>query len=212
MVDKKIGKVFPSIDTEERLLVLARLRGLFLAGVALVVTVSAAPAANASTSGDVPTEAKVVKVVSGGPPSAEAVTPEEYAQLAERAGDPLSTQERERAIAAAGCWSEHTWYEGQNAYGGAIWRYNQEVGWCGDGMTITATNKISTWGSTYVPGWNYKGETNRNVSYGVGWNIWEVRTQGQFCLVEYFNCIQQANVSIFQQAQADGGLYWETSG
>ncbi|MFB4194195.1 hypothetical protein [Streptomyces carpaticus] len=138
------------------------------------------------------------------------ITAGEFAAFAEGAGDPLSAREYADAIEAAACWTHHVWSWGENIFGNKLWEWNQEVAWCGDGQWITSTNRQTTWGTTHWIGWNWdRDATTTSQDYGVGWNIWEVRGQGKFCYVEYFDCVQQSNPWIFHQAQGAGDAYWE---
>jgi hypothetical protein len=159
---------------------------------------------------DIPEAAKVVKV------RATATTPkpisaERYAEIAKKSGDPLTKQEYEAAVQAAGCWEHQVRKWGENVFGADLWKYFQEIGWCGDGQWITSTPKADAWGSVHWPGWTYTGRDTIQKSYGVDWNIWEVASQGHFCYldVDQVGCAQSQDPRIFQQGHGDGGIYWE---
>ncbi|MHC0433506.1 hypothetical protein ACX6XY_25555 [Streptomyces sp. O3] len=171
-----------------------------------------APAvAQSSPSDEVPKEAKVVAVGSTEISGPRSISAGQYAEIAKKSGVPATKEELNSARTAANCW-EHTvekW--GKNVFGKKMWRYYQRIGWCEDGKWITATPKADAWGSTHWVGWTYTGRDTIQKAYGVGWNIWEVSSQGHFCYLDVDNvgCAQTQDPRIFQQAQGDGGVYWE---
>ncbi|MFR9676596.1 hypothetical protein [Streptomyces sp. TR06-5] len=189
-------------------------RGVMVAVTALLgVTALTAPAAAESVSpgGEVPEAAKVATVGVTVAPEPEAITAKKYAEIARKSGDPATKQELQAAVQASGCWESKVTKWGKNVFGSYLWKYHQKLGWCGDGKWITATPKASAWGTTHWPGWTYTGRDTLEKSYGVGWNIWEVSSQGHFCYLDVDNvgCAQTQDPRIMMQAQGDGELYYE---
>jgi hypothetical protein len=164
---------------------------------ALAGTASAAPAA----AEPIPEAVRMTTIVDGSEPVAQ-ISPQTYIERAERAGVPLTSAERDAITASQTCWSWDAWRSAQNMFGNTLWRNHHRVNWCGDGSWIRVHAYVEHWAETFAPGWN----ADQNLEqvgdrYGVNWNQYQSWSQRRFCLIQYFNCVQEAhpyhNVTVF---------------
>lgn len=165
-------------------------------------TASATPAA---TTGGVPVEAQVARVITGSTPAVR-IDRSTYLAGAVKAGVGAD------ALAAVGptatCWRWDAWRLGENVWGADLWKSHHRMNWCGDGAWIRTQAYTERWGETFWPGWNDKGLTQSGQQYGVGWNQYNSWTQRKFCYVEYFSCVQESNPYHNTTAFPNGGVRW----
>lgn len=151
-----------------------------------------APMANAAPPTGQNEAARMVSVEEGSAP-VKAIDKTTYLSGAKQAGVDISTTQREAIMAATSCWSWDAWRSGKNLLGNTLWKAHHVVNWCGDGTWVRSHAYTSRWGETIFPGWNYKGVEQSGQRYGVNWNQYNSWSQFKFCLVEYFNCVQEAH-------------------
>ena len=77
---------------------------------------------------------------------------------------------------SSGCWS--TWF-GYGTFSGLQLWGKTDVNWCGDGTWVTYANS-NCYGYDNYPTYNYEG-CNNYTNYGVGWNLYRVKTQWSLC-------------------------------
>ena len=156
----------------------------------------------------VPVELRMAKVVNGSEPVVQ-VDKQTYLRGAEKAGVTLTEAEKADVNAAATvCWGWDGWRRGTNALGGALWTSHHKMNWCGDGSWIRVHAYTERWGETHTVGWTDKGLTQQGQQYGVNWNQYNSWTQRKFCLVPYFECIQEANPYHNTTAFPNGATRW----
>jgi hypothetical protein len=115
------------------------------------------------------------------------------------------------ALLASGCWWAQVWRSGKNLFGSTLWKYFQRIEWCSNGSYITSKTRIR-WGETYFPGWSFKGHIGSTTGGGVGYTYYRARTQGHFCLISYFSCVQDAYPWIDMTVYRNGTYSWSTGG
>lgn len=178
-----------------------------LAIAALAGTASAAPETEGA-SGQIPEEARVVKVVEGTDPVGQ-IDKQEFVRRAEKAGVPLTeTQLEEIAPAEVACWNWDAWRSAQNRNGDDLWKSHHRVNWCGDGSWIRVHAYVDRWGETFMAGWNDKGLTQEGDRYGVNWDQYNSWSQRKFCLVEYLNCVWESNPYTNVTVFPNGSTRW----
>ncbi len=173
----------------------ARLMTTAVAVAALAVgtltgTASAAPS---GTSGAIPEAARMVKTTTGTSPVVP-LDKQEYVQRAAKAGVTLSQADLAAiSPATVACWAWDAWQSGSNVFGNTLWKTHHRVNWCGDWSWIRDHAYVDRWGETFFPGWGDKGIEQQGERYGVNWNQYNSWTQRKFCLVQYFDCVQEAH-------------------
>jgi hypothetical protein len=80
--------------------------------------------------------------------------------------------------AASGCWS--TWF-GYGTFSGLQLWGKTDVTWCGGGTWVTYATS-NCYGSSNYPTYAFLGCSNY-PNYGVGWNLYQVKTQWTLCPV-----------------------------
>jgi len=114
-------------------------------------------------------------------------------------------------VFVAACkWAQVERY-GTNIFGMKLWSYFQKIDWCYNGSTITSKTR-TRWGETHFPGWSWKGHIGNSTSGGVGSTYFRAWTQGHFCLVEYFSCVQNAYPWIDMTVRGNGTWSWSAGG
>lgn len=111
------------------------------------------------------------------------------------------------AASASSC-REATWeVYGKNLLGWKLWSYYRWIRWCWSGGLLTSVSR-NRWGQTHMVGWAWKGHLGQTASGGVGKSSYRTWTQGHFCLVEYFSCIQNVYPWMDVTVNAGGGWSW----
>ena len=114
------------------------------------------------------------------------------------------------AFLAACYWAQVRRY-GKNLFGMTLWSYYQRIEWCANSSYITSRTRIR-WGETSFPGWSFKGHTGSTTGGGVGYTYFRARTQGHFCLIQYFSCVQNAYPWIDMTVRRNGTYTYSTGG
>lgn len=126
------------------------------------------------------------------------------------AGQPASRASVDAAAAVSCKWAQVERY-GKNLLGMKLWSYFQKIDWCYNGSTITSRTR-TRWGETHFPGWSWKGHIGSSTSGGVGSTFYRAWTQGHFCLVEYFSCVQNAYPWIDMTVRGNGTWSYTAGG
>lgn len=104
-------------------------------------------------------------------------------------------------VTAVGCWTSWFSYGTSQLYG------RTDVNWCGDGTAVTYANSAcSGYSSPWVPTYAYLSCVNY-PNYGVGWNLYDVRTTYDLCPVYvpgWGSCVQHAYPWLQYQFLANG--------
>jgi len=132
-----------------------------------------------------------------------------YAAARTEAGTPLSADVTTLSLS---CWTWTVGVKGTNIWGSTLWKYFQEIYWCRDGYRVWYTSVVRRWGETYWPGWSYKGVINRWSYGGSGYTYWTVGSQGHFCFVSYFDCVQDKYPWVEQTVRGSGYNTWRYGG
>jgi hypothetical protein len=186
---------------------LRALRNLtFLVSALTSAVLIAAPLPAHADTGTAPEEFRAVRVsVQAGDLVKKKITVAQYLSEAAKRGTVLTPDDRSKLEAAGvlgGCWQyapSVTYYSAVNV---RLFAYFHEVTWCGDDTTITWTSGPRVWGEVYTAGWSYQGLISEWGS-GPGFT-WFRGTQGKFCFVSFFNCIQERYPWIETTAYATG--------
>ena len=101
------------------------------------------------------------------------------------------------AAAAATCKSKKAGLQQQNALGGALWRYYEQIDWCYSSGKITQKT-VTRWPEVVYPFWEFKGHTGLTQSGGVGSTSFRSWTQGSFAL-----CLPQVLCAQFKYPVVD---------
>jgi hypothetical protein len=116
-----------------------------------------------------------------------------------------------RAYTTASC-REATWrVSGHNLLGWRLWSYVRWVRWCWSGSTLTSVS-TRAWGEVHMVGWAFRGTISSWSAGGAGRGSYRVWSQGHFCLVEYFSCIQNVYPWIDVTVLPGGGWRWSWGG
>lgn len=120
-------------------------------------------------------------------------------------------QSTSETAARAGCWyvTWSRWYN--NIFGMRLVTYYQRMDWCGSGGKITSWSR-NRYGTASMPGWSFKGNIGSQVTGGRGSSYVRSWTQGHFCLVEYFSCVQNKYPWIDMRVTAGGGVSGDYGG
>lgn len=114
------------------------------------------------------------------------------------------------ALLASCYWAQvRRW--GSNLLGMTLWTYYQRIEWCANSSSITSKTRIR-WGEVSMPGWSFKGHTGSTTGGGVGYTYFRARTQGHFCLIQYFSCVQNAYPWIDMTVYRNGTYSWSAGG
>jgi len=151
-----------------------------------------------------------------GPPSPDAqVATVESDVTSGAANGPAPSQvtaERAELLAAAGgCWWARVQRWATNIFGSKLWAYFQRIDWCSNGSYITSHSR-TRWGETYWPGWSWKGNIGSTQGGGNGSTFYRSWTQGHFCLISYFSCVQDRYPWIDMTVYRSGGWSWSAGG
>jgi hypothetical protein len=113
--------------------------------------------------------------------------------------------------ALAACWWAQVRRYGKNLLGMTLWSYYQRIEWCSNGSWITSHTRIR-WGEVSMPGWSFKGHIGSTTGGGNGSTFYRARTQGHFCLIQYFSCVQNAYPWIDMTVYRNGTYSYSTGG
>ncbi len=93
--------------------------------------------------------------------------------------------------AAGGCWYATTSRSAENILGMRLFTYSQRIDWCGSGAggRITQVSKTRPV-NVNAPGWAFERHIENSNTGGAGSASFRGYTQGHFCLIAYFNCVQ----------------------
>ena len=122
-----------------------------------------------------------------------------------------SAERAELLVAAAGCWWARVRRYATNIFGSTLWAYFQRIDWCSNGSSITSHSR-TRWGETYWPGWSWKGNIGSTQGGGNGSTYYRSWTQGHFCLISYFSCVQDRYPWIDMTVNRSGGWSWSAGG
>jgi hypothetical protein len=109
------------------------------------------------------------------------------------------------AAAAAGCWYSEWSRRFNNVFGMRLATYYLRLDWCSNSTRITSSSH-RRWGETSMPGWSFEKHIGRQVTGGNGSTFYRVWSQGHFCLVKYFSCVQNWYPWIEMTATPGGGI------
>jgi hypothetical protein len=141
------------------------------------------------------------------------ITVGEYVANARAEGRSFSSTDAAKLeVSVTGCWTWTPYLLAENVFGGDLWKYFHRVDWCQNGSVITSTTYFRAWGETYYPGWNWKGVQSTWSSGGTGYTRWTKGSQGKFCLVEYFSCVQERWPWIETNVYGNGSYSWSHGG
>ena len=123
-------------------------------------------------------------------------------------GGVLSTE----TAAGSGCREQQFRVSGHNIFGWRLFTYVRWVYWCWNGSYLTYLASRA-WGEVHMPGWSFRGTLNNSWSIGGrGYTYYRVWSQGHFCLVEYFSCVQNSYPWIDVTVYPGGGWRWSHGG
>ncbi|MFF4656466.1 hypothetical protein [Streptomyces sp. NPDC001381] len=203
-----------------------------LISAALLSVSMAAPAAQAATGSDPDLKTAEATAVSwkneaGGTETIRALTPAEvtarglakYVNLSRYeitkphksagAAPAVRTNSKEAAVAAAyGCWSHDTRSVGTDQLYGT-----GHTDWCGNGSAITYTSSsCSGYDAPWIPSYKYLSCT-ANPSYGVGFNVYDVRYNWDLCplYVPLWDSCTTHSRPLTHLRFGAGGSYWVMS-
>ena len=111
----------------------------------------------------------------------------------------------------SGCREQQFRVSGHNIFGWKLWTYVRWVYWCWNGSYLTYVASRA-WGETHMVGWAYKGTIDSWSIGGKNYTYYRVWSQGHFCLVEYFSCIQNKYPWIDVTVYPGGGWRWSYGG
>ena len=120
---------------------------------------------------------------------------------------PLGAQ----AMASTGCAEQQFRVSARNILGWRLFTYVRWVYWCWNGSYLTYVG-TRPWGEVHIPGWSYKGTIGSWSIGGRGYTYYRVWSQGHFCLVEYFSCVQNSYPWIDVTVYPGGGWRWSYGG
>jgi len=115
------------------------------------------------------------------------------------------------AALAGGCWWAQVKRYAKNLIGSTLWAYFQKINWCSNGSYITSHSR-TRWGETYWPGWSWEGNIGSTTGGGNGSTYYRSWTQGHFCLISYFSCVQNAYPWIDMTVYRNGTYSWSAGG
>jgi hypothetical protein len=186
---------------------LRRIVAVAALGAALFVGYAATPAHAAPSQAVDPKDA--VAAITKDVDQVSAATAAGYATASAEAGAPASPQVTTLSLS---CWTWTVGVKGTNIFGSTLWKYFQEIYWCRDGYRVWYPSVIRRWGETYWPGWSYKGVISRWSYGGGGYTYWTVGSQGHFCLISYFDCVQDKYPWVEQTVRGNGYNTWRYGG
>ena len=116
-----------------------------------------------------------------------------------------------QVVGLAGCWWARVRRWGENIFGTDLWAYYQRIDWCANSSAITWKSR-TRWGETYIPGWSYRGHIGSVQNGGVGSTFYRSWTQGHFCFISYFGCVQDRYPWIDMTVRRFGNWSWDAGG
>ena len=115
------------------------------------------------------------------------------------------------AAALAACYWAQVRRWGKNLLGMTLWTYYQRIEWCANASAITSRTRIR-WGEVSMVGWSFKGHIGSTTGGGPGYTYYRARTQGHFCLIQYFSCVQNAYPWIDMTVHRNGTYSYTAGG
>lgn len=114
--------------------------------------------------------------------------------------------------AGSGCNEQQFRVSGRNIFGWRLFTYVRWVYWCWNGSYLTYVASRA-WGEVHMAGWSFRGTLNNSWSIGgKGYTYYRVWSQGHFCLIQYFSCVQNSYPWIDVTVYPGGGWRWSHGG
>lgn len=114
-------------------------------------------------------------------------------------------------MSSSGCREQQFRVSGHNIFGWRLFTYVRWVYWCWNGSYLTYVG-TRAWGEVHMVGWAFKGTIGSWSIGGKNYTYYRVWSQGRFCLVEYFSCVQNSYPWIDVTVYPGGGWRWSHGG
>jgi hypothetical protein len=178
-----------------------RLRRLLVVVEAVALNLAFVDAALAAPKDRAPSDKKALAYIVATPVEGE----QDGGKAVSRAGALTLT------AASSGCNERQFRVSGYNILGWRLWSYVRSVYWCWSGSYLTYVSSRA-WGEVHIFGWAFKGTIGSWSIGGSRYTYYRVWSQGHFCLVEYFSCIQNVYPWIDVTVYPGGGWRWSRGG